>query len=135
MALARALRSTPGIEVVGEAADGYAAVLLTGTLKPDIVLMDINMPGLDGIQATQCIVRQHPNVKVIGLSVHCFEFCAREMLEAGARAYVLKDGDMEELLAAIEAVGRGQRYVSPEVLGLDRESSWRAAPHKLSRIG
>jgi DNA-binding NarL/FixJ family response regulator len=134
-ALTQSLRSDPEIEVVGEAVDGYAAVLLAGKLKPDIVLMDINMPGLDGIEATRRIVRLNPQIKIIGLSVHCFEFYARRMLEAGARAYVLKDGDIEGLLEVMEAVGRGETYVSPEVIALGGVRPRLKMPRRLARIG
>jgi CheY-like chemotaxis protein len=134
-ALTRALHVEPQIEVVGEASDGYSAVLLAGKLKPDIVLMDINMPGLDGIEATRRIVRQNPDVKVIGLSVHCFEFYARRMLEAGARAYLLKDCDIEELLEVIEVVREGQTYVSPEVVGFGTGRSRLKLPRRLPRVG
>ncbi len=134
-ALVRALRSEPQFEVVGEAPDGYAAVLLAAQLKPDIVLMDISMPRLDGIEATRCIVRQNPNIKVIGLSVHCFEFYAKRMLTAGAHAYVLKDGDVGELIEAIEDVCRGQTYVSSEVVNYGGDCSRLKMPGRLSRIG
>ncbi len=133
-ALARVLRLEPQFEVVGEAPDGYAAVLLAAQLKPDIVLMDISMPRLDGIEATRCIVRQNPNIKVIGLSVHCFEFYAKQMLAAGAQAYVLKDGDVGELVEAIEEVCRGQTYVSSEVVNYGGRSRLKM-PSRLSRIG
>jgi two-component system invasion response regulator UvrY len=116
-ALTRALQSEPDIKVVGEAADGYTAVRMAEKLRPDVVLMDINMPGLDGIEATRRIIRVDPSIKIIGLSVHCFEFYARRMLDAGAHAYLLKDGDIDELVEAIESVCRGQTYVSPAVVG------------------
>jgi DNA-binding NarL/FixJ family response regulator len=134
-AVAGALQAEPGIEVVGEASDGYSAVLLAQKLKPDVVLMDINMPGLDGIEATRCIVQQDPEAKVIGLSVHCFEFYARQMLDAGARAYVLKDGDVDDLLVAIKAVCRGQTYVSSEVVGFGCRRSRLKMPRRFSRTG
>ena len=133
-ALTRALQSEPNIEVVGVASDGYAAVLLAERLRPDVVLMDINMPGLNGIEATRHIVHEDPGIKVIGLSVHGFEFYARRMLEAGARAYILKDGDVDELITVIEGVCRGRTYVSPAVVG---GAGWSGLkmPHRFLRTG
>ena len=97
--------------------------------------MDVNMPGLDGIEATRRIVQEDSRVKVIGLSVHCFEFYARQMLDAGARAYVLKDGDIDELIEVIEAVCRGRTYVSPAVVaGRFGRSGWER-PRRLLRTG
>jgi two-component system invasion response regulator UvrY len=133
--LVRALESEPGVEVVGQAADGCCAVLLAGKLRPDLVLMDVNMPGLDGIEATSRIVRQNPDIKVMGLSIHCFDFLARKMLDAGARAYVLKDGDMGELLQAIEAVCAGHTYVSLDVTASGRASLGRKMYRRLSHAG
>ena len=134
-ALTRALQSEPDIEVVGEASDGYAAVRLAERLKPEVVLMDINMPGLDGIEATRRIVREDPDTKVIGLSVHAFELFARKMLEAGAHAYVLKDGDIHELLEVIASVCRGQMYVSSAVVGNGCGPSGLNMPRRLLRTG
>ncbi|MCL5280447.1 MAG: response regulator transcription factor [Planctomycetes bacterium] len=134
-ALTRALQSHPDIEVVGEASDGPTAVQLAAKLKPDIVLMDVNMPGLDGIEATRRIVAKDPGVKVVGLSVHCFEFYARQMLDAGAHAYVLKDGDIDELIKVIESVCRGQTYVSPAVMAGGCGRSRLKIPRRLLRAG
>ena len=93
------------------------------------------MPGLNGIEATRRIVRADLAVKVVGLSVHCFEFYARQMLDAGARAYVLKDGDVDELIDVIKAVCRGQTYVSPAVVAAGPGSSGRDMPRRLLRTG
>ncbi len=134
-ALTRALQSEPDIEVVGEASDGCAAVRLAARLKPDVVLMDVNMPGLDGIEATRLITEKDPHVKVIGLSVHCFEFYARQMLDAGAHAYVLKDGDLDELIKVIESVCRGQTYVSPAIMASGCGGSRLKMPRRLLRAG
>ena len=133
-ALTQALQAEPDIEVVGEAADGDAAVRMAERLRPEVVLMDINMPGLDGIEATRRLVQKEPGIKVIGLSVHGFEFYARRMLEAGARAYILKDGDVDELITVIEGVCRGRTYVSPAVVG---GAGWSGLkmPHRFLRTG
>jgi DNA-binding NarL/FixJ family response regulator len=134
-ALTRALQSEPDIEVVGEASDGYTAVQLAARLKPDVVLMDVNMPGLDGIEATRRIVQTDPGVKVVGLSVHCYAFYARQMLDAGAHAYVLKDSDIDELIEVLESVCRGQTYVSPAVVAGGSGRSRPKMPRRLLRVG
>jgi len=99
--LTEALRDEPGIEVVGTASDGGAAIRLAKQLKPDVVLMDVAMPGVDGIEATRQIVRDCPEIRIIGLSVHDSMAYASRMLEAGAAAYLLKDCDMEDLVREI----------------------------------
>lgn len=114
--LIRALQSDSGMEVVGEAGDGGMAVELAKTLNPDIVIMDIVMPLVNGIDATRQIVRDCPHTHVIGLSVHTSKAYATRMLDAGASAYVLKSGDLDELVHAVEAATRGQTYLSPEIL-------------------
>lgn len=134
-ALTRALQEDPNIEVVGTASDGYAAVLLAERLRPDVVLMDVNMPGLNGIEATRHIVHEDPGIKVIGLSVHCSEFYARQMFDAGARAYLLKDGDIDELIEVIETVCRGQTYVSAAVVGNGCGRSRLIMPRRLVNTG
>ena len=98
---ARLLNAEPDLEVVGEAADGKAAVELAGRLQPDVVTMDVNMPVLDGMEATRQIRAQCPGVRVIGLSMYASREHARAMLNAGAAAYLTKSGPAEELLAAI----------------------------------
>ena len=133
--LVQALQSEAYIEVVGEAPDGCAAVRLAEKLTPDVVLMDINMPGLNGIEATRHIVQRNSDIKVIGLSVHCWEFYARQMFEAGARAYLLKDGDIGELLDAIDAVCRGRTYISPAMVNSGWPMSRLRTSWRLSHTG
>jgi DNA-binding NarL/FixJ family response regulator len=102
-----------GVEVVGEAADGRIAVELAQTLQPDVVLMDISMRGLNGIEATGQIRRACPRVQVIVLSMHVTEEHVAHALRAGAVGYILKDAAVEELELALIAVTRGQVYMSP----------------------
>jgi DNA-binding NarL/FixJ family response regulator len=99
--LAQALQGEPGIEIVGEAPNGAVAVELAGRLRPDVVLMDVVMPQVDGIEATRRIARDYPEIRVIGLSVHDSMTYAARMLDAGACAYLLKDCDMEDLVREI----------------------------------
>lgn len=103
------------IEVVGEAADGWEAVDQAIRLRPDVVLMDIAMPGLRGLEATREIRQCLPDVRVLALTVHDREEYFFAMLKAGASGYVLKEGEPEELLAAIRAAHRGDAFLSPAV--------------------
>jgi DNA-binding NarL/FixJ family response regulator len=104
--LAHVLKSEPDIEIVGEAWDGKLAVEMTRALLPDIVLMDINMPVMNGIEATQRICAELPQVQVIGLSMYEHGEQAQPMLEAGAVAYVSKTDSPECLLETIRACYR-----------------------------
>ncbi len=109
------LQDIEGVEVVGEAADGRAAMEVAERVQPDVVLMDISMKGLNGIEATAQLHRQHPEVKVIMLSMHAAEEHVAQALHAGASGYILKEGATEELEHAIDSVMRGEVYVSPSV--------------------
>ena len=110
------LEAQPDMEVVGDAADGRAAITRVKALHPDIVLMDVSMPGLNGIEATRQLRAQHPGVQVIALSMHRDVRTIGRMLAAGARGYLLKDCSSEVLLEAIDAVAAGGRYIDPELL-------------------
>jgi len=122
-ALKRFLQSQEDVEVVGEAKDGVTAVELTEQLHPDIVVMDVSMPPvLSGLEATRWICGRWPDIKVIALSMHKHKPYVEEMFKAGARGYLLKDADYDELLAAIQTVNEGGTYVSPGVEGQPVES-------------
>ncbi len=112
--LSRFLREQEDMEVVGQAKDGLAAVELARELSPDIVIMDISMPGLSGVEATRQIHDEKPDIKIIGLSMHAAKRYVQEMYKAGARGYLLKDCDFDELMAAIRAVAGGGTYFAGE---------------------
>lgn len=109
------LEDEPGMEVVGEAEDGRTAVSLATQLKPDIVIMDIAMPLLNGLEATRQIRRTCPGVKVIILSMHDNEEYIVQVLESGAMGYILKDAAARELIQALRTVHRGEAVLSPAI--------------------
>ncbi len=109
------LESQPGIEVVGEAGDGREAIDTVARLHPDVVLMDVRMPGLDGIEATRAIVAANPASRIIILTTFDLDEYAFAGLNAGASGFMLKDAPPNELVAAIRAVASGDAAVSPRV--------------------
>jgi two-component system, NarL family, response regulator NreC len=109
------LGAQPDMEIVGEAANGREAVELAEQLKPDIVVMDVAMPELNGIEATRRLVGALPHARVIALSMHKDSVYVREILRAGARGYLLKDSGAEDLVRAIRAVAGGESWLSPAV--------------------
>jgi len=113
--LSRFLQTQNDLEVVGEAKDGLMTVDLSQQLSPDVIIMDISMPGLNGIEATRRIHARQPDVRIIGLSMHASKRFIREMREAGASGYLLKDCDFDELVEAIHDVVEGRPYFSPSV--------------------
>ena len=112
------LEQEADIDVVGEADNGRASVKLAGELAPDVVIMDVAMPDLNGIDATHRITEADPGARVLALSMHSDGRYVKGMLQAGARGYILKDCASEELTRAIRTVMAGQVYVSPGVTGV-----------------
>jgi two-component system, NarL family, response regulator LiaR len=111
------LGTAPGIEVVGVAADGAEAVELAGKAKPDIVLMDLNMPGVTGIQATRIIREKFPLIKVLVLTTYDADEWLFDAIRAGASGYLLKDTPRAHLIKAIEGTLAGHTFVDPTVAG------------------
>jgi DNA-binding NarL/FixJ family response regulator len=104
-----------GFEVAGEAGDGREAVRLARQIGPDVIVMDLTMPGLNGLDATAAILREAPATAVIVLSMHTAENYVLKALRVGAVGYVVKDAAVAELEQALRAVARGERYLSPKV--------------------
>jgi DNA-binding NarL/FixJ family response regulator len=104
-----------GVEVVGEAADGESAVSIVADLVPDIVVMDLNMPGMNGVEATRRIVARHPSVAVLVLTMLDDDDAVFAAMRAGARGYVVKGADTSDVLRALESVARGDAVFGPAV--------------------
>ncbi|WP_043675836.1 response regulator transcription factor [Clavibacter michiganensis] len=109
------LESAPDLEVVGEAADGRTAIDQVAALRPDVVLMDVRMPGIDGIEATRRIVAEHPAVRVLILTTFDLDEHAFAALRAGASGFLLKDATPAELASAVRVVASGDSVVAPRV--------------------
>lgn len=133
------LESEPDIEVVGEALDGHEAITLAGSLHPDVILMDIAMPGLDGLEATRRIKARWPEIDVLVLTMHRTDDYFFEMLKAGASGYVLKGAQTDELVHALRVVSRGEVFLYPTMASklvddyLNREESGDYSHSPLSR--
>jgi DNA-binding NarL/FixJ family response regulator len=112
------LEKQVGMEVVGEAANGHEAIALLPEVRPNVVIMDVTMPGLNGIDATRRIASAFPDVKVIGLSMNSDRRYVLAMLSAGACGYLLKNAAADELIRAIHAVSTGLTYLSPGIAGV-----------------
>jgi len=112
------LEKQPGMETLAEADNGRSAVKLARELKPDVVVMDVSMPDLNGIEATRQVKKESPAVKVLGLSMHADKHFITEMLKAGASGYLLKHCAFDELGHAIRSVSTGQIYLSPAITGV-----------------
>lgn len=106
------------ITVLGEAEDGREALQMARKLSPDVIVMDIAMPELNGIEATRQILADYPGIKIVALSMHSDKRFVSEMLKAGASAYLLKDCAFEELITAIRTIIKGKIYLSPGIAGV-----------------
>ncbi|MDH3884343.1 MAG: response regulator transcription factor, partial [Desulfobacterales bacterium] len=111
------LTADPDFEIIGEAADGREAVRFVEKQIPDLILMDLSMPRMTGMDAIREIKKRYPQTKIIALTVHKTEEYLRTTLQAGADGYVLKDATHEELMMAVESVLKGKTYLSPGVSG------------------
>lgn len=114
----RMLEDDPRIEVVGEASTGLSAIEHCGRLKPDVVVMDLSMPELGGLEATQEILKANPEVRVLILSMYSNEAYVRKAFEAGAKGYILKDAVDVDLAHAVVALAQGGAYMSPAISNL-----------------
>jgi len=113
--LARLLEEDPRVQIVGQAGDGAEAVKLAGSLKPDVVLMDLKMPNLDGIEATRQIATSHPGVKVLLLTTFEADNHVIQALKAGASGYILKDSKPDSIVSSLLAVMAGERVMASAV--------------------
>jgi DNA-binding NarL/FixJ family response regulator len=115
------LERQPSFEVIGEASDGRAVLELAAEKLPDVVVMDIGMPGLNGIEAARRIIANHPETAVVILSMHADEGYVIRALKAGVKAYLLKDSAEADLIAAIRAISEGKSFFSPAIARLLKE--------------
>ncbi len=111
----RLLQDVQGLKVVGEASTGEDAVRLAKEVIPDVVLMDVQMPGMGGLEATRKLIRYNPDIKVLALTVYGYEPYPSRLLQAGASGYITKGCAAEEMIRAIRTVHSGQRYISSDI--------------------
>jgi len=117
-ALGSQLRAEPDIDIVAETSTGAETLALAAQVLPDVLVLDIALPDLNGIEVARQVAERHPDVRVVALSGYADRLYVQEMLKSGARAYVVKSGGLDELLSAIHAVCSGHSFLSPEVTDL-----------------
>jgi len=113
--LSKAFSNEKDMEVIGQAENGYEIIELVKKTMPDVIIMDIAMPGMNGIEATRQIIKELPDVKIIALSMHSGKKMIHEMFKAGAKGYLLKDCEYDELINAIRIVVADKTYLSPAI--------------------
>lgn len=123
------------MSILAIASNGQSAVRLAGELRPDVVVMDVRLPGLNGIEATRKILENHPQARVIGLSGYTDRQTVLSMIKAGARGYVVKEAAFSELIQAIEAVVGGKMYLSPGITSVMVEELIAPSQHEESAGG
>lgn len=127
----RILDEAEGITVVAEAEDGEGAVRLVRRCRPDVVLMDVNMPGMGGLEATRKLLRVDKNLRIIALTIHVGEPYPSRLLEAGAQGYITKGCNEDEIVRAIRAVANGERYLGEELVRHMTSNETAARNHSL----
>ncbi len=115
MGIKRLLQDVHGFKVIGEASTGEEAVLQAKELIPDVVVMDVHMPGIGGLEATHKMIRHNPDIKILALTVYEDEPYPSRFLQAGASGYITKGCHPEEMIRAIRTICSGQRYISPNI--------------------
>jgi len=115
MGIKRLLQDVPGFKVIGVGGTGEEAVQLAKELVPDVVVMDVNMPGIGGLEATRKMIRHNPDIKILALTIYEDEPYPSRLLQAGASGYITKGCDPEEMIRAIRTIHSGQRYISPNI--------------------
>ena len=113
--ITRMLADIDGLQVVGQAESGEESLLKARELKPDVVLMDVKMPGIGGLEATRKLLRSHPDIKVVAVTVCEEDPFPTRLLQAGAAGYLTKGAGLNEMVQAIRLVFAGQRYISPQI--------------------
>ena len=111
----RLLEDSKQVEIIGEADSGEACLKMVQELKPDIILMDVNMPGIGGVEASRRILQRDPKQKIIILTIHTEQTFPKRLLEIGAKGYLTKECDINEMIIAIEQVNNGGAYIEPRI--------------------
>jgi DNA-binding NarL/FixJ family response regulator len=132
--ISKSVQQRDDMEIVGQASDGLTAVKLARELTPEVILMDVGMPDMNGIEATREIMRELPQTKIIALSMHSSKKFVGEMLKAGAVGYLLKDCTFDEIVLAIETVMGEKTYLTPSVADTVVDSFVRAPEHEETSV-